>query len=115
MAFAAEHGDRHPVIWKRCGAELIQNSLDHSLVLQGLAHTFGIPGSLIIGSLVQILRIYSYLREQSLKLNLVGPGIAGFLSPWVRNHSDREAEIFLQFFLLRHILRHLAEHIIIIP
>ena len=48
VAFAAEHGDRHPVVRQRSGAELIQDCLDHSAVLKSLPHTLGIAGCLII-------------------------------------------------------------------
>src|SRR5574344_1089095 len=36
-------------------------------------------------------------------------------SEGVRNHGDREAQIFLEHFGLRHVCRNFAEHIVVVP
>jgi hypothetical protein len=117
IALFTKHADRPPVPLDLM--LLIPKSIEDMLqglpVFQGLANSRSIPGRPVSRCLIDILRVYAYLRKQGFHIHLMMPGIACIPFPGIRYHSNGKTEVPFELFLFGHILRHFSEHIVIIP
>jgi hypothetical protein len=117
VALFTKHAHRPPVpldlvffIPKR-----VEDFLQGLPAFQGLEDARSIAGSPVSLGLIEILRVYAYLRKQGFHIRLMMPGIILIPFPGIRYHGNRKTKVPFEFFLFGHVFRHFPEHIIIVP